>query len=349
MNNILICEAERNSGAAEQRGAEYELNNSLLLLSRITIIIIMATASTSIPELSSIHEDIHTKLDVFIKNRKIPNIIFYGPRGSGKTFILNRFISSVYGGDKTAIKNYVMRANCAHGKGIRFIREELKFFAKTNIDLKEGAIFKSVILTNADKLTIDAQSALRRCIELFSYSTRFFIVVENKDSLLKPILSRFCDIYVPQPIIMGCGGIGTPVNLHSYRANMVCDTSKIERLRDKSLGELIKIHLDYLTTSDKLDQVADTATATATPTLTSSEYKSIVDLSVVLYEQGYCGLDVIEFVRNHSQMNEIKKYELLIMFDKVRKEFRNEKLLLLFILHFIVFRCNRSLENISFM
>jgi replication factor C small subunit len=343
MNNILICEAERNR--AEQRGAEYELNNNLLLLSRITIIIIMATASTSIPELSSIHEDIHTKLDVFIKNRKIPNIIFYGPRGSGKTFILNRFISSVYGGDKTAIKNYVMRANCAHGKGIRFIREELKFFAKTNIDLKEGAIFKSVILTNADKLTIDAQSALRRCIELFSYSTRFFIVVENKDSLLKPILSRFCDIYVPQPIIMGCGGIGTPVNLHSYRANMVCDTSKIERLRDKSLGELIKIHPDYLTTSDKLDQV--TATATATPT--SSEYKSIVDLSVVLYEQGYCGLDVIEFVRNHSQMNEIKKYELLIMFDKVRKEFRNEKLLLLFILHFIVFRCNRSLENISFM
>lgn len=296
-------------------------------------------ASASIPELSSIHKDIHNKLDVFIKNRKIPNIIFYGPRGSGKTFILNSFISSVYGGDKTAIKNYVMRANCAHGKGIRFIREELKFFAKTNIDLKEGAIFKSVILTNADKLTIDAQSALRRCIELFSYSTRFFIVVENKDSLLKPILSRFCDIYVPQPIIMGCGGVGTQVNLHSYRANLICDTSKIERSRDKSLGELIKIHPDYLKTP------SDEPTAPPTP----AEYKSIVDLSVVLYEQGYSGLDVIEFVRNHSQMNEIKKYELLIMFDKVRKEFRNEKLLLLFILHFIVFRCNRSLENISFM
>ena len=88
------------------------------------------------PDLSFIHEDIHKKLEVFIKNRKIPNIIFYGPHGSGKTFILNRFISSVYGGDKTAIKTYVMRANCAHGKGIRFIREELKFFAKTNIDLK---------------------------------------------------------------------------------------------------------------------------------------------------------------------------------------------------------------------
>jgi DNA polymerase III delta prime subunit len=291
-----------------------------------------ATSATSAvaagPDLSFIHEDIHKKLEVFIKNRKIPNIIFYGPHGSGKTFILNRFISSVYGGDKTAIKTYVMRANCAHGKGIRFIREELKFFAKTNIDLKEGAIFKSVILTNADKLTIDAQSALRRCIELFSYSTRFFIIVENKDSLLKPILSRFCDIYVPQPVI---GGI--PVNLHSHLANMVCDTSKIEKLKYKSLGDMIQIHSSGLIPYTK-------------PTI--EEYKRIVDLSVVLYEQGYCGLDVIEFIRN-SPMDEIKKYEMLIMFDKVRKEFRNEKLLLLYILNFVVFRCNRSLENISFM
>ena len=324
---------------------EYELNKQLSLLSRITIIyeiIIMTSSSTASAaasatvgsDLSFIHEDIHKKLEVFIKNRKIPNIIFYGPHGSGKTFILNRFISSVYGGDKTAIKTYVMRANCAHGKGIRFIREELKFFAKTNIDLKEGAIFKSVILTNADKLTIDAQSALRRCIELFSYSTRFFIIVENKDSLLKPILSRFCDIYVSQPVICG-----VPVNLHSHLANMVCDTSKIEKLKYKSLGDMIQIHSSGHNNNDN-------PTPYTNPTI--EEYKRIVDLSVVLYEQGYCGLDVIEFIRN-SPMDEIKKYEMLIMFDKVRKEFRNEKLLLLYILNFVVFRCNRSLENISFM
>jgi hypothetical protein len=71
-------------------------------------------------------------------------------------------------------------------------------------------------------------------------------------------------------------------------------------------------------------------------------------LSRDLYEQGYSGLDIIQFVHN-SNMIDMKKYELLIMFDKVRKEFRNEKLLILFLLHFIVFRCERSLENISFM
>lgn len=305
-------------------------------------------------QLEGIHQNIHNKLDVFIKNRKIPNIIFYGPNGSGKTYILNRFIHAVYGGDKTAMKNYVMRANCAHGKGIRFIREELKFFAKTNIDLKDGAIFKSVILTNADKLTIDAQSALRRCIELFSSSTRFFIVVENKDSLLKPILSRFCDIYIPPPAYtMDIAAAPNPgptpgpaVNLHTYFADQACDTYKINKARESSLQSLIQIHPSYLLGPGMCDPAA-AGGATAPPT--REEYTKILDLSVSLYEQGYSALDVIEFVHMYPGMIDLRRYELLIMFDKVRKEFRNEKLLLLFFLHFIVFRCKMSLENISFM
>jgi hypothetical protein len=235
-----------------------------------------------------------------------------------------------------------MRANCAHGKGIRFIREELKFFAKTNIDFKEGAIFKSVILTNADKLTIDAQSALRRCIELFSLSTRFFIVVENKDSLLKPILSRFCDIYIPPPVVTNTELESSPVNLHTFFADQACDTYKIIKARDNSLQELIQVHSSYLenTTND----------AILNEKLPSSEeYSKILDLSVLLYEQGYSALDIIDFIHTYPNMNELKRYELLIMFDKVRKEFRNEKLLILYLLHFIVFRCKMSLENISFM
>jgi DNA polymerase III delta prime subunit len=310
--------------------------------------------STIIPELEETHKNIHNKLNVFIKNRKIPNIIFYGPHGSGKTYILNRFIHAIYDGDKNAMKNYIMRANCAHGKGIRFIREELKFFAKTNIDMKEGAIFKTVILTNADKLTIDAQSALRRCIELFSSSTRFFIVVENKDSLLKPILSRFCDIYIPPPMIAVEAGNGcdthrpTAINIHSWLADKACDTYKIHKSREHPLHELIKIHPSYLqSVASAAASAAASADCEDKPSCKS--YEEILNLSGSLYEQGYCGLDIIDYIHTHPDIIDIRRYELLIMFDKVRKEFRNEKLLLLYFLHFIVFRCNVSLENISFM
>ena len=161
-----------------------------------------------------IHQNINEKLNNFIEHKKIPNLIFHGPSGSGKKTLLYNFLKKVYNNEKSYMKNYMMTVNCAHGKGIRFIREELKFFARTNINLQDGDIFKSIILLNADKLTIDAQSALRRCIELFSHSTRFFIIVDDKYKLLKPILSRFCEIFIPRPMVNN-----KEINLHKYIIN----------------------------------------------------------------------------------------------------------------------------------
>ena len=93
-----------------------------------------------------------------IKENKIPHIIFYGPSGSGKRTILHEFISNIYKSDKQKINQYVMYVDCAHSKGIRFIRDELKFFAKTNIHNKSNLnhnvceLFKSQINEAAPKI-----------------------------------------------------------------------------------------------------------------------------------------------------------------------------------------------------
>ena len=141
------------------------------------------------------NQTILEKLDYFLEEKQIPNILFYGSIYSNKEDVLEYLIQNLY---KNSIDyceecNYIMKVNCNKGKGIKFIRDELKFFAKTNVD----KVHKSVILYNAEFLTLDAQSALRRCIEVFSKTTRFFILIEDKNKLLKPIISRFCDIYVP--------------------------------------------------------------------------------------------------------------------------------------------------------
>jgi DNA polymerase III delta prime subunit len=94
----------------------------------------------------NIHQTIKEKLSYFHKIHKIPNIIFHGPSGSGKRTIVNDFIHKIYDNDKEKIKNFTMYVNCAHGKGIKFIRDELKFFAKTHINCNGGDIFKSIIL-----------------------------------------------------------------------------------------------------------------------------------------------------------------------------------------------------------
>ena len=161
----------------------------------------------------NIHENIRQKLHSFYISNRIPHIIFYGTSGSGKQTIVYDFLKEIYHGNEQKIKANVMFVNCAHGKGIKFIRDELKFFAKTNVQFNSGIFFKTIVLLNADHLTMDAQSALRRCIELFSHNTRIFIIVGNKHKLLNPILSRFCEIYVPEYI----NEHGIITNLHQWQ------------------------------------------------------------------------------------------------------------------------------------
>ena len=119
------------------------------------------------PTLLPIHQKIIAKLDYFHQKNKIPHIIFHGSSGSGKRTIVDQFLHKIYQGDKHKIKSNVMIVNCAQGKGIKFIREELKFFAKTNIQSNNGTIFKTIVLINAD------------------------------------YLSRFCEIYVPEYVENG--------------------------------------------------------------------------------------------------------------------------------------------------
>ena len=281
---------------------------------------------------ASYHSEINEKLNFFLKTGKIPNIIFHGASGSGKRTIVHKFITDIYQANKELIKNYVMYVNCAHGKGIKFVRDELKFFAKTHVNAEGAGNFKTIVLSNADELTIDAQSALRRCIELFSHTTRFFIIVQDKYKLLKPILSRLCEIFVYEPIING-----RKVNLHKHNIQLTFHTN--EASEKKMFKWFDKIFHPLQTITDLSGAGASAA----------GSYEELMDLSNVLYEKGYSGLDLMKYIEQTKTMDELKKYQLLLVFNKIKKEFRNEKLFILFILNFMLLRSEYDLENISFM
>lgn len=183
----------------------------------------------------NLHEKIKYKLKNFVMNNNIPNIIFHGPHGCGKTYLLHYFLDILYENVENK-SEYIMYINCAFGKGIKFIREELKFFAKTNIcSHKQNEPFcKSIVLLHADNITIDAQSALRRCIEVFSYNTRFFILINNKAKLIEPIISRFCEIHIPSIRIRN-----KIINLHT---NSILNYRKTDSINKKIKLRLDKIH-----------------------------------------------------------------------------------------------------------
>ena len=260
-------------------------------------------------ETLEIHKNIEEKLDYFISNKKIPNILFHGPNGSGKRTIVYKFIDKIYNNNRELKQNYVLFVNCAQGKGIKFIREDLKFFAKTNINSQSGNLFKSVILSNADKLTIDAQSALRRCIELFSHTTRFFIIVEDKFKLLKPILSRFSEIYIPLPKIDNI-----TVNLHKYST------------KNTEVNKNIPIIKRYLTNFSK------------TP-------ENLYEISEKLYNKSISGLDLIDYINNCFKNNEYK-FKLLTVISKIKTELHNEFTTIMYIINLIYFSSLEDLHSI---
>jgi DNA polymerase III delta prime subunit len=303
----------------------------------------------------SIHQNINEKLNYFYENDKIPNLLFHGPTGSGKRTILHDFINKIYDNDRNKIKNYVMSVNCSHGKGIKFIRDELKFFAKTNINSNEGKIFKSIILLNGDKLTIDAQSALRRCIELFSHNSRFFIVAEDKYSLMKPILSRFCEIYIPLPSIK-LPGTNKTITVNLYK-HTIQNTFPFEDIKSQR-NQWLKKELHKLKRGKCLQEIEPLNSASSTldgehsktPSITVAE---LIQCSNKFYEKGYSALDIIRLIDEEQFrcdfITEEKRYEMLVCFHKIKSEFRNEKLLMLFLLHFLFLSLEFDLENISFM
>lgn len=296
-----------------------------------------------------IHQTIVNRLDEFIAKNQIPHIIFHGPSGSGKQTLVREFIQRIYGGDKLKLKTHVMTVNCSHGKGIQFIREELKFFAKSNAQTKsnvdggKSVEFKVIMLLNAHHLTVDAQSALRRCIELFSYNTRFFIVVENKDKLLNPILSRFCDIFVPEP-----STDSSCQNLHQYVLSQQFQDME-EHCREDTKRKMMELNNAFLGRTpystkcrdwerEAFDDSTENRSMSFVDRTSSPQNNTKERIETVnrLYESGISCLDVMEWVKNQrDRWSKSEYYRAIMRFYQIKPQFRCEKLLILFMVNYL--------------
>lgn len=262
------------------------------------------------------HEDIYKKLIRFHDENRVPNVLIQGPPSSGKKYILNRFLKYVYGekeGRSKPIDSYIMRVNCVYGKGIRFIRNELKFFVKKAVP-KNTVPFKSVILYNADKLTEDAQSALRRCIEIYNNSTRFFAVVHETTNILDPILSRFCYINVPYPKIRN-------------------KRLPFEEIRKGKLG------------LKNIDRNCRIGTILKTIDDDNTKLHYYLD---ELFDKGVTGEELIEHLRKNYTMS-LNDTFMNVRLQQLQSSFYCEKLFMWFVLYYFVLRNSVELENMLFL
>jgi replication factor C subunit 2/4 len=142
---------------------------------------------------SIIHQDeVKKVLKDTIKSGELPNLLFYGPPGSGKTSAILALGYELFG--PNLMNERILELNASDERGIDTVREKIISFAKESIGNGDPNFpsppYKIIILDEADSITLDAQSALRKVIETSSYITRFCFTCNYIEKIIDPIISR---------------------------------------------------------------------------------------------------------------------------------------------------------------
>ena len=123
-------------------------------------------------------------------------MLFYGPPGTGKTSTVLALAKELYGPE--LVKTRVLELNASDERGISIVREKVKDFARMQLSNPSAEYrarypcppYKIIILDEADSMTQDAQSALRRTMETYSKITRFCLICNYVTRIIDPLASR---------------------------------------------------------------------------------------------------------------------------------------------------------------
>jgi len=132
-------------------------------------------------------KDILGSINSMLKNQsEIPHFLFSGSAGVGKTSAALCLSKEILGENS---KEYTLELNASDERGINMVRERVKKFSRF-AGLDTEIPFKMIILDEADEMTHDAQTALRRIIEDTSKICRFILIANNLSKIIAPIQSR---------------------------------------------------------------------------------------------------------------------------------------------------------------
>ena len=238
------------------------------------------------------------RLKSYVQTRNLPHLLFSGPPGVGKTASAICVVRELFGEDWT---NNFTELNASDERGIDVVRTKIKNFAR--ISPLGDAEFKIIFLDEADALTSDAQSALRRTMEKYTSTCRFILSCNYSSKIIEPIQSR-CAVYRFRPISTEAVEERLAHIAKEEGANLTDDG--MEAIKYVAAGDMRRA-INALQAAAMLDKTVDMdaiykSTATARP----EEVMELVNFSIggdfmkaramldkLLIEQGLSGEDII--------------------------------------------------------
>ena len=273
--------------------------------------------------LDDIHgqEEIVERLQSYIAQDDVPHLLFSGPAGIGKTTAATAIAREIYGEDNW--RGNFLELNASDQRGIDVVRDRIKGFARSSF----GGDFRIVFLDEADSLTDDAQSALRRTMEQFSDNTRFILSCNYSSKIIDPIQSR-CAVFRFSPL--SDEAVGGMVREIAAAETIEVTDAGVDALvyaADGDMRRAINSLQAAATTGDVVDEEAVYAiTATARPEEIESMVTDALNgdfararstLDTLLTETGMAGGDVIDQLHRSVWEFDLSEREAVRLMERV--------------------------------
>ncbi|RLM71470.1 replication factor C small subunit [Halorubrum sp. Atlit-8R] len=272
-------------------------------------------------------DDIHGQAEIverlqsYIAQDDVPHLLFSGPAGIGKTTAATAIAREIYGEDNW--RGNFLELNASDQRGIDVVRDRIKGFARSSF----GGDFRIVFLDEADSLTDDAQSALRRTMEQFSDNTRFILSCNYSSKIIDPIQSR-CAVFRFSPL--SDEAVGGMVREIAAAEGIEVTDEGVDALvyaADGDMRRAINSLQAAATTGDVVDEEAVYAiTATARPEEIESMVTDALEgdfararstLDTLLTETGMAGGDVIDQLHRSVWEFDLSEREAVRLMERI--------------------------------
>ncbi|MFB6111169.1 MAG: replication factor C small subunit [Halobacteriaceae archaeon] len=261
------------------------------------------------------------RLREYVRRDDLPNLLFAGPAGVGKTASAVAIAKELYGDDWD--ENF-LELNASDDRGIDVVRERIKDFARASFG---GYDHRLIFLDEADNLTDDAQAALRRTMEQFSNNVRFILSCNYSSQIIDPIQSR-CAVFRYRSL--PDDAVAETVREIAATEGIDITDDGVQALVYAAAGDMRKAINGLQAASVGDEQVDEEAVYEITATARPEEIETMVEaaldgdfttarstLETLLTERGLAGGDIINQLHRSVWEFDIEEADAVRLLDRV--------------------------------
>ena len=130
-----------------------------------------------------------TIFENILKDNYFPNLLFFGPPGTGKTTTIINLINAYQEKNNEKKKGLMIHLNASDERGIDIVRNNINNFVNSKNLFNKGTKF--IILDEVDYMTKNAQQALKYLLEINNENVRFCLICNYISRIDESLQNQF--------------------------------------------------------------------------------------------------------------------------------------------------------------